>query len=336
METPRRAPRTKSQLPPCYYEGFLEKRSFKDKIGRKFWASLCGNCLFFYNHSKDSNAPSLETRELWKGFIISVVKLLVPTTLNLLPGQIHMLKEAVDKEIERLKENMEKSASAKASITVATTEPGNYLSILSEMPAVPREEAQVLLEKNKDKGNLLLRPSQHGSAFAVTTRQEFNGPVFRHYRVTRIPKGGFAIDWRIQQIGTFLYKEVTWLSVSGKCVINLINHRSRIQITHIPISCTSLHDVIIYLMEKTGVFKPLVLEHMYEESIDEEDVPPIVKPRNPVKPLVPLESMPDLLIGPNGALLPPASRPRSASVTPDDYKPKWSPPPMAVRYKSME
>ncbi|XP_053481955.1 signal-transducing adaptor protein 2b [Ictalurus furcatus] len=378
MAAMRRAQRTKSQLPPVYYEGFLEKRSLKNKTGRRFWAELCGDSLFFYNHSKDNNyvekqdlstfisltddpsldrkldnarlhlrledddiyltAPSLEARELWKGFILSIVKLEVPTTLNLLPGQIHMLREAVEKEIERLKDITEKTASARPSITVASPDLDNYLSVLSEMPAcfhrVVREDAEILLEKYKGKGNLLLRPSRDGNSFAVTTRQDFNGPVVRHYRVTRIPDGGFALA--------------------------LDN----------PVHCTSLHDVIDYLMEKTGgAFKPLILEHTYEESIeyvtddkengeksvrlasssplppklppkpapkkknsgpdnsiyqnpsDEDEhnvdsVPPLTLPRTaPVKPLVHQMSLPELQIGPGGALLPPIARTRSVSVT---------------------
>ncbi|KAB5567115.1 hypothetical protein PHYPO_G00229040 [Pangasianodon hypophthalmus] len=375
----RRAQRTKYQLPPCYYQGFLEKRSFKDKVGRRLWAALCGNALFFYNDSKDNHyvekqdlstfisltddftldrkldsarlhlrlkdddiyltAPSLEARELWKGFILSVAKLEVPTSLNLLPGQIHMLKEAVEKETERRKDIAEKDA-------VPKTEPDNYVSLQPEMPVcfhrVFRDDAETLLEKHKGKGNLLLRPSRDGNSFAVTTRQDFNGSVFRHYRVTRIPEGGFAIA--IDK----------------------------------PIPCPTLHDVINYLMEKTGgVFKPLILEQTYEKNIeyvednkengeknvryassspvphkkppkpvprqkyqknesiylnssDEEEDPvdesPAIPPRAPVKPLVQQTSMPDLLIGPNGALLPPARYQHHASLT-SEPNPKPPGPP---------
>lgn len=38
----RRAARQKNQLPPCYYEGFLEKRSFKDKVDLKLKWNYCG------------------------------------------------------------------------------------------------------------------------------------------------------------------------------------------------------------------------------------------------------------------------------------------------------
>ncbi|KAM9476140.1 signal-transducing adaptor protein 2-like [Clarias gariepinus] len=268
----RHAQRIRAQLPCCYYEGFLEKMSIKNRTNQKLWAALCGNALFFFNNSKDCDyvekqelsnfislrdypssdaslylrvqdddicltAPSLEARELWKGFILSVVKLQVPTSLNLLPGQVCMLKDAVEKENERLKEIAEKAAAEQASKAAATPDHNDYMSVLSEMPAcfckLSPTETENLLEKHKDKGNMLLRPSRDETCFAVTTRQEFNGrPVFKHYRVTRIPEGGFVI-----------------------AVDN-------------PIPCTTLHDVIDYLIETTGgIYKPLVLEHTYEENI---------------------------------------------------------------------
>ncbi|KAG7265040.1 hypothetical protein CRUP_033559 [Coryphaenoides rupestris] len=52
---------------------------------------------------RSTMAPSLEARELWKGYIHSVVELAVPESLNLLPGQLHMLNEAVEKEEARLR-----------------------------------------------------------------------------------------------------------------------------------------------------------------------------------------------------------------------------------------
>lgn len=66
---------------------------------------------------------------------VCVSQLEVPTSLNLLPGQIHMLREAVEKEMERLKDRAEKSAPAQASVTVATSASGHYMPVLSEMPA---------------------------------------------------------------------------------------------------------------------------------------------------------------------------------------------------------
>ncbi|XP_034736368.1 signal-transducing adaptor protein 2-like isoform X2 [Etheostoma cragini] len=266
-----RTARQRSQLPSCYYEGYLEKRSFKDKASRKLWTSLCGNTLFFFNDMRDTDyiekvdlsgfisitddgsqdcnldaarfilqmkdinfkftASSAETRELWKGYIQSVAELSVPSSLNLLPGQIHRLKEAVEKEKER-----KIDVSQPAAINHCA-----YISVQADMPAcyhrVSRLEAELLLEKEAKRGNLLLRPGSNGTSFAVSTRQDLEGythpnSVFRHYRVTRRHEGGFAID-----------------------VDN-------------PVPCTTLHDVVNYLVEKTdGVLIPLIIEEAYDKNI---------------------------------------------------------------------
>ncbi|XP_069006203.1 signal-transducing adaptor protein 1-like isoform X2 [Embiotoca jacksoni] len=262
----KRAGRQKNQLSACYYEGYLEKRSFKDKTSRKLWTSLCGNTLFFFNEKRDNDyienldlsglisvtndssqdcnldaarlilqmkdgnikftAPSAETRELWKGYIHSVTELSVPSSLNLLPGQIHMLKEAIEREKERI-QNIHPPA-------VTTCSP--YISLLADMPAcyhdVSRLEAELLLKKEAKRGNMLLRPGRDGNSFAVTTRQEHEGSIFRHYRVVRKHDGGFNID---------------------------VNN---------PVPCATLWDVITYLVEKTaGVLIPLIIEEPYEKNI---------------------------------------------------------------------
>ncbi|XP_046905899.1 signal-transducing adaptor protein 1-like isoform X2 [Hypomesus transpacificus] len=267
MAIPRRAGRLRTQLPNCYYEGYLEKRSFKDKTSQKLWTCLCENTLFFFNTNKDNDyvdklaltdfisltddcnrdknlgaarlnlhmknenfkltAPSLEARELWKGYIYSVVELAVPCSLNLLPGQIYLLRETVERERERLRT---------ASSPPSQSNPDLYVSLLSEMPScfqrVSRSEAENILEKHRGKGNLLLRPNRDGASFAVTTYQDLNGPVFRHYRVTKKHDGHFAID---------------------------IDN---------PIPCATLHDVVNCLVDKTsGVLTPLILEAPYEGSI---------------------------------------------------------------------
>ncbi|XP_028258665.1 signal-transducing adaptor protein 2-like [Parambassis ranga] len=262
----KRAGRQRNQLPNCYYEGYLEKRSFKDKTSRKLWACLCGNTLFFFNDKRDTDyiekldlsglisitddgtqdrkldaarlnlqmkdgnikftAPTAEARELWKGFIHSVAELCVPSSINLLPGQIHMLKEAVEKEKERIK-NVSPPAAPSYS---------PYISLQADMPAcyysVSRLEAELLLEREAKRGNLLLRPGSAGNSFAVTTRQDLDGAIFRHYRVTRKHEGGFIID------------------------------------VNIPVPCATLHDVIDYLVKETdGVLIPLIFEEPYEKNI---------------------------------------------------------------------
>ncbi|XP_026201694.1 signal-transducing adaptor protein 2-like isoform X2 [Anabas testudineus] len=298
----KRAGRQRNQLPTCYYEGYLEKRSFKDKASRKLWTCLCGNALFFFNekrdidyvekldlsgfvsitddcsqdhnldaarlnlHMKDENikltAPNAEARELWKGFVYSVAQLSVPSYLNLLPGQVHMLKEAVEMEKERIKKQ---SA-------------GLYVSLKPDMPAcyhsVSRLEAELLLEREAKKGNMLLRPGRNGDSFAVSTRQDHDCAVFRHYRVTRRHDGGFYID-----------------------VEN-------------PVSCSTLHDVISYLVEKTdGVLIPLIIEEPYEKSISfirsdkengemsiQETISKVVPPSVPPKPVAPMVPTPEKVL----------------------------------------
>ncbi|KAM7011922.1 signal-transducing adaptor protein 2-like [Tautogolabrus adspersus] len=222
----KRAGRQRSQLPTCYYEGYLEKRSFKVKTSRKLWTCLCGNSLFFFNDKRDTDAPNAEARELWKGFIHSVAELSVPTSLNLLPGQLHMLREAVEQEKERIKPAPPPSV----------TNSSPYISLKADKPAcyqdVPRLEAELLLEREAKRGNLLLRPGRDGNSFAVTTRQDLDGSVFRHYRVTCKHEGGFSID------------------------------------VDTPVPCATLHDVINYLVEKTeGVLIPLTFEGTYERRI---------------------------------------------------------------------
>ncbi|XP_016421604.1 signal-transducing adaptor protein 1-like isoform X1 [Sinocyclocheilus rhinocerous] len=268
MAAPNRYRRVRSQLPTCYYEGFLEKKSIKDKMGRKLWTSLCGNVLFFYNNTKDSVyieklelsdlvsvnddccrvrnldaarftlhmknedvkmiAPSLEARELWKGFMLSVSKLSVPSSLNLLPGQIHMMKEIIEKE--KIRQQLLSSPPPPSASD-------SYVTVQSDMPScyrnVTRVEAEYLLDRNTDRGNLLLRPGHDGTSFALTTRQDINGrPVFKHYRVSRRHEGGFAI------------------------------------VLETPITCETLHDVVNCLLEKTnGVLVPLLMEEHYEKNI---------------------------------------------------------------------
>ncbi|XP_062252181.1 signal-transducing adaptor protein 1-like [Platichthys flesus] len=261
----RRAARKRGQLPTCYYEGYLEKRSFKDKTSRNLWTCLCGNMLYFFNDmrnpdyidkldltglisvtddsSQDRNldaarltvmlpdgnikftAPNTEARELWKGYILSVTELSVPSSLNLLPGQLQMLQEAVEHERERLK-------------CVAPPEEtsNDYVNDQVELPLcyhrVSRLEAELLLEKECKRGNLLMRPGSDGNSFAITTRQDHVGAIFSHYRVSPKQQRGFSID------------------------------------VDIPVHCDTLRDVIDYLVESTGrALVPLIIEEQYEKNI---------------------------------------------------------------------
>ncbi|XP_003439745.2 signal-transducing adaptor protein 2 [Oreochromis niloticus] len=262
----KRTRRPRDQLPNCYYEGYMEKRSFNDETSRKLWTALCGNTLFFFNDKKDCDyiekldlsgfisvtdetrqdrnldaarfnlrlkdgnikftVPNAEVREFWKGYIQAVAELAVPTSLNLLPGQIHMLKEAVQKEKER-KQNSPPSAETSCS---------SYVTLKADMPAcyhnVSRLEAELLLEREAKRGNLLLRPGSDGSSFAVSTRQDLESSLVKHYRVIRKHDGGFIID------------------VEPKVI------------------CDTLHDAISYLVTSTdGALIPLIIEEPYEKKL---------------------------------------------------------------------
>ncbi|XP_070347833.1 signal-transducing adaptor protein 2 isoform X1 [Equus asinus] len=200
---PKPKPKPKGALPSHYHESFLEKKGPRDQDYRKFWAGLRGLTLYFYKSNRDSQhvekldlgtfvkfmdeAPwgsaqdpgihfslvlrnqevkfkveSLESREMWKGFILTVLELRVPSNLTLLPGHLYMMAEALAKEEAR-----------------------RALEVPSCFMKVSRVEAQLLLERYPECGNLLLRPSGDGAAgVSVTTRQMLNGtPVIRHYKV---------------------------------------------------------------------------------------------------------------------------------------------------------
>ncbi|XP_037554126.1 signal-transducing adaptor protein 1 [Nematolebias whitei] len=261
----KRTGRKKSQLPDCYYEGYLEKKSLKDQTSQKLWTCLCGSTLFFFHEKRDIDyvdkvdltalvsvedddgsdstvdsarftiqlqsgsikftAPSSECRELWKGFIHAVGQLSVPSSLNLLPGQIHMMGDAVQKEKER-----------RANIHYSPAVHSPPASTQSDMPAcffeVPRLEAELLLEREASKGNLLVRPRRSQNSYAISTRMEISGAVFKHYRVLCKESGGFYID-----------------------VEN-------------PVFGDTLQDVVDYLVEKTnGSLTPLIIEEQYDKKL---------------------------------------------------------------------
>lgn len=61
---------------------------------------------------------------------------------------------------------------------------------------VSRLEAELLLEREAKRGNLLLRPGSSGDSFAVTTRQEHNGYTHTHaYTHTYTQKVWLSLFW---------------------------------------------------------------------------------------------------------------------------------------------
>ncbi|XP_054947390.1 signal-transducing adaptor protein 2 [Physeter macrocephalus] len=147
---------------------------------------------------------------MWKGFILTVVELRVPSNLTLLPGHLYMMAEALAKEEARRALDM----------------PSCFLK-------VSRLEAQLLLERHPECGNLLLRPSGDGAGgVSVSTLQTLNGtPVVRHYKVKR---------------------------EGPKYVIDVEE----------PFSCTSLDAVVNYFVSHSNKkLMPFLLDDDYEKVI---------------------------------------------------------------------
>ncbi|XP_075391710.1 signal-transducing adaptor protein 2 isoform X3 [Tenrec ecaudatus] len=271
--SPPRVPKPKAALPSHYYENFLEKKGPRDRDYRKFWTGLQGLTLYFYNSNRDFQhvekvdlggfvelkddssragvrdvgihfslvlrnqeikfkAESLESREMWKGFIITVVELRVPSNLTLLPGHLYRMAEARDKEEARR---------------------------LVELPPcflkVSRLEAQLLLERYPECGNLLLRPGGGGAGgVSVTTRQMLNGsPVVRHYKVKHVGST-YVID--VEE----------------------------------PFSCPSLDAVVNYFVSYTNkALVPFLLDEDYEKVLG--PVPPAGGPRQPPPVSIPVPAL---------------------------------------------
>uniref|UniRef100_A0A7N9IAN8 Signal transducing adaptor family member 2 n=1 Tax=Macaca fascicularis TaxID=9541 RepID=A0A7N9IAN8_MACFA len=199
---------------------------------KKFWAGLQGLTIYFYNSNRDFqhveklNLGAFEklTDEIpWgssrdPGTHFSLIlrnqeikfKLRVPSNLTLLPGHLYMMAEVLAKEEARR----------------ALETPSCFLK-------VSRLEAQLLLERYPECGNLLLRPSGDGAdGVSVTTRQMHNGThVVRHYKVKR---------------------------EGPKYVIDVEE----------PFSCTSLDAVVNYFVSHTKkALVPFLLDEDYEKVL---------------------------------------------------------------------
>ncbi|XP_044273498.1 signal-transducing adaptor protein 2 [Varanus komodoensis] len=125
---------------------------------------------------------SLDAREMWKGFILTMVEMQVPSRLNLLPGHVCTLSQALEKEKERRSKLVDPFS----------------LEEEKKLPEcffrVSRTEAEMLLEKNEHCGNMLLRPGGDGKSVSVTTRQKANGAVtIKHYKIN-LSGGEYIID----------------------------------------------------------------------------------------------------------------------------------------------
>ncbi|XP_041042671.1 signal-transducing adaptor protein 1-like isoform X1 [Carcharodon carcharias] len=221
---------------PLYYDGFLCKKSSRDKDFQRYWSELRGSSIFFYCDEKESTytekldlqhfvsiedcssvdkesqaanfrlqlanekvmlkAESVEAREEWKGYIIVVSQLEVPTNLSLLPGQMLRLGEAVEQE--KVRQSTASVRPELQSFLVEKPDPEVYDDVLTTMPAcfhkISRNEAEAMLERYPENGSLVLRPSTENKNFSITTlTTQISKRVIKHYKVT-CEDDGFAIQ----------------------------------------------------------------------------------------------------------------------------------------------
>ncbi|NWT37083.1 STAP2 protein, partial [Chroicocephalus maculipennis] len=199
---------------------------------RRVWAGLRGVTLAFYGQPRDCEplevldlsklvavwarggdlilqlrgqgqkvtlkAESWEAQEMWRGFILTMVEMKVPTDLALLPGHLFQLSEALREEWDR-----------RAIPRAVPRVPSCFFE-------VTRLEAEGLLERSVGRGNMVLRPRGHGQGVSVTTRQEMNGMVLlRHYRVNHVDQG-YIIDVDTQHRCSSLAEVVQYFVESSK------------------------------------------------------------------------------------------------------------------------
>ncbi|KAB0358515.1 hypothetical protein FD754_002671 [Muntiacus muntjak] len=190
-------------------------------------------CLVLRNQEIKFKVESLESREMWKGFILTVVELRVPSNLTLLPGHLYMMSEALAKEeARRALELPSCRGGGSGALSVGLRSRRAGMGFQRQSLGL-RLEAQLLLERYPECGNLLLRPSGDGAGgVSVTTLQTLNGtPVVRHYKVKR---------------------------EGAKYVIDVEE----------PFCCTSLEAVVNYFVSHTNkALVPFLLDEDYEKVI---------------------------------------------------------------------
>ncbi|XP_073493150.1 signal-transducing adaptor protein 1 isoform X1 [Phyllobates terribilis] len=237
---PRRIYLQRSKLTslPLYYEGFLWiKRSRSKEV--KYWTELRGTKLFLYTDKKQEKftdsidlqhlssvtdkypseklwtevilqfsneevyikTETAEDAEEWKGFILTVSQLSVPTSLTLLPGQIIQLKEVLEKESSRRASGSFEDVIT-SPCTLSPTFSSTYEDVenVNRMPqcfySVSRQQATEMLMKDENDGNLILRPGADCKNFAVTIREPTENstrPQVKHYKVLKTDRG-FTIE----------------------------------------------------------------------------------------------------------------------------------------------
>ncbi|XP_019941825.2 signal-transducing adaptor protein 1 [Paralichthys olivaceus] len=325
---------------PLYHSGHLQKKNTAEKDFKNYYGELRGATLFLYEDesqdtdtekleleqlmSMESNCPyqrekptvftlSLLTKEVqlkmdnpftgeeWRGYILTMVKKEIPGDLQLLPGQMMLLLEAL--EWERRRNSTEShpplpprpsflpSSSSSSSSQPADDHP-DYIT--PDLPAcffdVTRQEAERMLEANPENGGILLRPSSLRNNYAVTLRQLTpRGHVMKNYRVA-CTNSGFVIEL------------ITAVTVS------------------------SLNEVLKYFLEKTEHrLHPYVTPEHYDTQIEVSPAPNCISITSPPSNTVPKAQVaPMLRPQPQEKLeLPPTKPAEDEYLVPEDDKPDY-------------
>ncbi|XP_064198138.1 signal-transducing adaptor protein 1-like isoform X1 [Anguilla rostrata] len=226
---------------PLYYSGYLLKKYIGEKDFKRFFGEIRGSTIFLYaDDTLDTYSERVElqnllamdttktktnltiftltllheeiqlkidnpdTAEEWRGFIMTVAKLEIPRSLQLLPGQMLRLEEVLEKERQRTAPSLQPITSDPSCLQhclrphapSGSTE--TYDDVVTAFPpcffSVSRHEAEDMLAQNPKNGNIILRPSNDNVNYAITVMQAFNsGPVMKHYKV-RSEKSGYVIE----------------------------------------------------------------------------------------------------------------------------------------------
>lgn len=318
---------------PLYYSGHLLKKLSKEKDFKKYFAELRGATLFLYtDDTQDTYTEKLDLEQLksmmlespyqrkeptiftlklhtqevqlkmdnadtgeeWRGYILTVVKQEIPSKLQLLPGQMLLLREALDKERRRNPRKSRPPLPPRPSFPLPASpspSPPEHKSDKSD-PEIPtcffnvtRQEAERMLEANPEYGGIILRPSTLANNYALTFRQVMpSGPVMRNFRVTST-QSGFVIE------------------------------------LDTAVTVSSLNDVLKYFLEKTEYrLHPYTPSQPYEQHIDVPPAPKCVSvdsPKPKTVPWAPVASMPS---SQSKEVLPPQAEPKEGEyVIPDDH-----------------
>nr|XP_057918799.1 signal-transducing adaptor protein 1-like [Doryrhamphus excisus] len=225
---------------PLYYSGHLLKKGSYETEYKKFYAELRGDALFLYkDDTQDTYTEKLDllqiksmqlaspyqmkmptvftlimhtgevhlkmdnpdTGEEWRAYILTMVNKEIPSQLQLLPGQMMLLQDALSQEKRRITPEDKPPLPPRPCFLMAASSslPQQVKSDgdpeqLACFFNVTRQEAEQMLEENPQCGSIILRPSTLTNNYAVTLRHVTSeGPVMKNYRLTRT-KSGFVIQ----------------------------------------------------------------------------------------------------------------------------------------------